>query len=128
MLRGTSPLFLTLRRQLSQSPLPPHHPRVGQLSRNKLDSCLGTSRRLDSGRVRDQKQEKASAAGASMHTQNHGKNRPHKRSSCFSSGVFLRGGLSVLQLLQALQGFRTSPDKATQLDASLQGGAGAQFS
>lgn len=62
------------------------------------------------------------AAGASMHTQNHGKNKPHKRNSCFSSGFFSRGGgvLSVLQLLQALQGFSTSPDKATQLDASLQ--------
>lgn len=37
---------------------------------------------------------------------------------------FSRGGeegvLSVLQLLQALQGFSASPDKAAQLDASLQ--------
>ena len=34
----------------------------------------------------------------------------------------------MLQLLQAAQSFSTSPDKATQLDASLQGGARAQLS
>lgn len=33
----------------------------------------------------------------------------------------------MLQLLQALQGFGAGPDEATQLDASLQGGARAQF-
>lgn len=71
--------------------------------------------------------KKVRAAGANMHTRNHGKNKPHERNSCVSAG-FSQAGLSVLQLLQALQGFSTSPDKAAQLDAGLQGGARAQFS
>lgn len=48
------------------------------------------------------------------------------------TAVFLQGfsqeGFLVLQLLQTAQGFSTRPDKATQLDASLQGGARAQLS
>lgn len=72
-----------------------------------------------------------SGAGAGMHTGNHEKNKPHKRNSCFSRGFFWGGvggeGLLVLQLLQAVQGLSTSPDEATELDASLQGGARAQF-
>lgn len=44
----------------------------------------------------------------------------------FQGGV--GGGSLVLQLLQAVQGLSTGPNKATQLDATLQGGAGAQLS
>lgn len=65
-----------------------------------------------------------------MHTRNREKNKPHKRNGCFSRGFFegVRGeGLLVLQLLQAVQGLSTSPDEATELDASLQGGTRAQL-
>lgn len=51
----------------------------------------------------------------------------HTRGTAVFLAGFSQAGLSVLQLLQALQGFGTSPDEATQLDAGLQGGARAQF-
>lgn len=65
-----------------------------------------------------------------MHIENQEKNKPH-RNSDFSRGFFtgVKGrGVLVLQLLQAAQGLSTCPDKATQLNASLQGGARAQLS
>lgn len=65
-----------------------------------------------------------SAAGAGMHTRNQEKNKPHRGRAVFLEG-FSQGLLLVLQLLQAAQGLRTCADKATQLDASLQGGARA---
>lgn len=68
-----------------------------------------------------------SGAGAGMHTRNQEKNKPHRGTAVFLEG-FSQGLLLVLQLLQASQGLRTCADKATQLDASLQGGARAQFS
>lgn len=53
----------------------------------------------------------------------------HTRGTAVFLQGFSQGGhLLVLQLLQAVQGFSTSPYKATQLDASLQGSARAQFS
>lgn len=56
----------------------------------------------------------------------------NKKRTNHTRAVFLQGfsqeGFLVLQLLQTSQGFSTRPDKATQLDASLQGGARAQLS
>lgn len=63
-----------------------------------------------------------------MHTQNQKKERTTQEEQLFFYRVFLRRGFLVLQLLQTTQGFSTRPDKATQLDASLQGGARAQLS
>lgn len=62
-----------------------------------------------------------------MHTQNQEKKKITQEEQLFFYRDFLRRGSLVLQLLQAAQSFSTSPDKATQLDASLQGGARAQL-